>query len=337
MWRTSPRRYWPVTTGRGPLSASASAAAMSPTVRGVPEPTLKAHTRAASSQQEPLRRHVADMDEIAPLIAVLEHLGRLAAPQRRDENRGDARIGRVARHAGTVDVVIAQRGHRTAGHRRPVGGIEFLRHLAAGVSVARIERRRFITSAWPSGWPQSGHGGSNCPAASAASLRGAGRTIPCSAQGQPFAIDHHRTRKRQPRNAGARHFGKQHGRTGIVGAGIVRQVVDVDAKPDFRGKMNDGVDACEGAGNGPGVAHVGRGAVRRRRVSRRTACTSARSESRTRTVWPRATSSRRTWRPINPAPPVSRTFIRPRRHGTQAASLPPERDAGRSWRFSIRP
>lgn len=40
MWRTSPSRYSPVTTGSGPPNAADSADAMSPTVRGVPLPTL---------------------------------------------------------------------------------------------------------------------------------------------------------------------------------------------------------------------------------------------------------------------------------------------------------
>jgi len=44
MWRTSPSLYWPVTVGSGPSRARASAAAISPTVRGVPDPTLNAST-----------------------------------------------------------------------------------------------------------------------------------------------------------------------------------------------------------------------------------------------------------------------------------------------------
>jgi hypothetical protein len=45
--RTSPNRNWPVTTGAGPPSASDKPSARSPTVRGVPLPTLKARLTPA--------------------------------------------------------------------------------------------------------------------------------------------------------------------------------------------------------------------------------------------------------------------------------------------------
>ena len=49
-WRTSPARHWPVTTGSSDGStARASAAAMSPTPRGVPDATLNAPGMPASS------------------------------------------------------------------------------------------------------------------------------------------------------------------------------------------------------------------------------------------------------------------------------------------------
>ena len=169
---------------RGPFSAWASARAMSPTVRGVPEPTLKARTpdTCCLAGEHGRGRDVAHMHEVAALSAVLEHLRRFAAPQRRGEDRRHARIGRVARHAGAVDVVIAHRRDRAAGDARPVAGVELLRHLAARIGVARIERRVLAD--------QRGRERRAAMRARRLELaggerrfaRGAGATAPCSAQ-----------------------------------------------------------------------------------------------------------------------------------------------------------
>ena len=69
------------------------------------------------------------------------NLRRFAAAQGRRKNRRDAGIGRVARHARPVDIVVAQHRRRAAGNPRPIGSVEFLRHLTGGVGVAGIERR----------------------------------------------------------------------------------------------------------------------------------------------------------------------------------------------------
>src|SRR5204863_3605317 len=84
---------------------------------------------------------IAHMDEVAPLRTVLEHFRRFTSSQRGCEDRSDPRIGRVARHAGAVDVMIAQCRDRTAGQARPIRRIVLLCDLARGISVARVEWR----------------------------------------------------------------------------------------------------------------------------------------------------------------------------------------------------
>jgi len=64
-------------------------------------------------------RHVVDMNEVAKLAAVLEHLRRPPAGQLRPEDRRDSRVGRARRHAGAVDVVVTQRRSHTACGPRP--------------------------------------------------------------------------------------------------------------------------------------------------------------------------------------------------------------------------
>ena len=83
MWRTSPARHSPVTRGAaaaGASQAAASARAISSTVRGVPLAMLNAPGTGsgAVSAQHVRARDVADVDEVAPLAAVLEHARRAA-------------------------------------------------------------------------------------------------------------------------------------------------------------------------------------------------------------------------------------------------------------------
>ena len=59
------------------------------------------------------RRHVGpgnvgDVDEVARLVAVLEHPGRFSTGKRRPEEGCDAGIWRVRGHPRSIDIVIAQ-------------------------------------------------------------------------------------------------------------------------------------------------------------------------------------------------------------------------------------
>src|SRR5439155_16696164 len=53
-------------------------------------------------------RDVSDVDEVAQLATVLEHVGGIAAFEGAAKDAGDAGIGRVVRHARPVDVVVAE-------------------------------------------------------------------------------------------------------------------------------------------------------------------------------------------------------------------------------------
>ena len=125
MWRTSPSRYSPVTTGARSAVRSASARAISPMVCGSPLPLLYARRRPRQARPAgPGRRcspppRPRTCDEVPALPAVLEHPGRLAALERGAEERGHARVGGVARHARAVDVVVAQATPRPSGGAGP--------------------------------------------------------------------------------------------------------------------------------------------------------------------------------------------------------------------------
>ena len=87
-------------------------------------------------------RNIADMDEIASLVPVFEHSGRVTALVRAAEDARDARVRSVARHSRPVDVVVAQRRDRgalvLAGERRAQ---VLLMQLGGGIHVARVDRR----------------------------------------------------------------------------------------------------------------------------------------------------------------------------------------------------
>ena len=84
--------------------------------------------------------HVVDVDEVTHLPAVLENPWWITLFQRRAEDRRHPGIGGVARHAGAVDVVVAQRHHRAAGGLRPRQRVVLLRGLAGRVQAARPQR-----------------------------------------------------------------------------------------------------------------------------------------------------------------------------------------------------
>ena len=82
-WRTSPIRYWPVTTGRRRAVGGGQHPAISSRVTGLPDATLSAPSWARSPQRQLVGAgHVLDVHEVAPLSAVLEHPRRPAAGQR---------------------------------------------------------------------------------------------------------------------------------------------------------------------------------------------------------------------------------------------------------------
>src|SRR5271169_5677966 len=71
-----------------------------------------------------------------------------------------------------------------------------------------------------------------------------------------LTVNHHRTCKREARPLQASHFSEQYRRAAIVGASIVRQVIDIDAEPNLGGEMDDGLDAGQRPRYCSGIAHV---------------------------------------------------------------------------------
>ena len=96
------------------------------------------HARPQRGQVGP--GHVVHVHEVAPLLAVLVHLGRPACLQRGPEDRRHPRVRRVARHPRPVHVVVAQRDRGPAGHPGPGGGQMLLGELAGRVGVPGIQR-----------------------------------------------------------------------------------------------------------------------------------------------------------------------------------------------------
>ena len=150
-WRTSPGRYCPVTTGSIPAPVPRpTRRATSRMLTGVPEATLYAANAPASRSSHGLQGtqvgagDVVDVHEVAHLPAVLEHPRRLAALQRGAEDRGDAGVRRVPRHAGPVHVVVPQRDDCPVGLPGPSGRVVLLGDLAGGVRAPRGERRRLL-------------------------------------------------------------------------------------------------------------------------------------------------------------------------------------------------
>ena len=81
-----------------------------------------------------------DVDEVASLTAVLEHLGCLAPGRGRAEDGGHPGVGGVSRHPRSVDVVVAK-GDDRAVVLTAVGRAQMLlMELGGGVHVAGVER-----------------------------------------------------------------------------------------------------------------------------------------------------------------------------------------------------
>ena len=85
-----------------------------------------------------------------------------------------------------------------------------------------------------------------------------------------LAVDHHRAGEHQPPDPGAVHRREQHGGAEVVVPDVGRQVLQVDAEPDHRRLVADGVNAVQGgAGQFPdvGLGPLGAGVERIRPVA----------------------------------------------------------------------
>ena len=183
--RTSPNLYWPVTTGFGPLSASANCSAISPMVRGLPEPTLKASNpgRSLLARGHGRGGDIPHVDEIPSLPAIFEHPRCFATTKRGCEDRCYAGVRRVTGHAGTINIVITQGRDRSSGGTCPILCIILLCQFAGRIGIARVQGGAFVdqSGVQPSSAARAGRfeiSGSQ----SAVSTRGPGLTSPCSGQ-----------------------------------------------------------------------------------------------------------------------------------------------------------
>ena len=202
-------------------------------------------------------RDVVDVHEVAHLPAVLEDLGRLAALERGAEHRRHPRVGRVARHPGAVDVVVAQRQGRGAGLAHPGDGVVLLGDLAGGVAGARLEARVLVDQR--PGQRLAADRAGVLEAAGLQRLAGAGGRHLLAVLGAgvaTLAVDDHARGLHQPVHARLVHRREQHRRAQVVVARVERQVGDGDAGPDHGGLVAHHVDPAQQVGPRVGVAHV---------------------------------------------------------------------------------
>ena len=86
-------------------------------------------------------RDVVDVHEVAHLAAVLEDPRRLARLERGAEDRCDAGVRGVARHARAVDVVVPQPDGARPGLPGPRQRVVLLGQLARRIAAARVQPR----------------------------------------------------------------------------------------------------------------------------------------------------------------------------------------------------
>jgi hypothetical protein len=193
--------------------------------------------------------NIPDMDEVAPLAAVLQHLRRLPGRQGAAEDGRHTGIGGVAGHPRTVDVVVAQgrdrrpaRGH---GRERQV----FLVELGGGVDAAWVgfgllghrQRLEVAPAGWA--WRLPAAGGQPCLVSGCGAHPAVGLAAVAT-----LAVDDHRAGQQQPVDpAGAAvQRGQQPGGAQGVVAHVVHDVGQVLAQPDHGRLVADRLDAIDG-------------------------------------------------------------------------------------------
>ena len=181
--------------------AACSAAAISPTLRGVPLATLNAPGTASSavSARTFARATSRTWTKSRSWPPSSKTRGARPAASALREDRRDAGVGRVARHPRPVDVVVAQRRHRHAGLAAEGRGEVLLVQLRRGVDVARVRRRVLGDAARRQ----------RRAAARARRLEAAGVEVGAQARAgpdepvlgagvAPFAVDDHARREHEP-------------------------------------------------------------------------------------------------------------------------------------------
>ena len=201
---------------------------------------------------------VADVHEVAPLAAVLEHARRGAGGQRGPEDARHPGVGRVAGHPRTVDVVVAQRRHGGAGLAGERGAQVLLGELGRRVDVAgvggrvlghrlRLERRAAV---------RAGRLEAAAVEVGGRARRRAHHAV-LRAGVAALAVDDHARSQHQPAGeaAGGERLEQHRGAEVVVGD-VVGDVADVGSETDHRRLVADGGDAGHRAGDRAGVADV---------------------------------------------------------------------------------
>jgi hypothetical protein len=203
------------------------------------------HRRGRLQRQQVGAGDVADVDEVAALAAVLQHLWCPPGREGAAEDGRDPGVGGVAGHPRAVDVVVAQRrDHRPArGHRHQRQLL--LMQLGGGVDAARVGHH--ILGHWQRlQVPTATGAGRLEPARFQSRWRsraGADRTM-LEAPVATLAVDHHRAGQQQPVDpAGTpvQRAQQPRGSQGVV-AHVVHHVAQVAAQPDHGRLVADRLD-----------------------------------------------------------------------------------------------
>ena len=192
-------------------------------------------------------RHVAHVDEVPALAAVLVHPGCLAPLERAAEQAGHPGVRRVLGHVRAVDVVVAQRDGGSARGAGPAGGEVLLGGLGRRVDVARVQRRVLRDGARLQGPPADRAGRLEVAGVQRGGRAWARTHHPVlDAQVAALPVDHHRAGQHQPPDLRAVHRGEHDGGAEVVVTDVRGQVLQVHAEPHHRRLMAHGVDAVEG-------------------------------------------------------------------------------------------
>ncbi len=239
--------------------------------------------------------------------------------ERAAKDAGDARVRRVVRHSGTVDIVIAQRCcANLVVLARECAAEMFLVELGRGVDVAGVDGgglghgdRRERRAAHGARWLEV----ALFQCADRAFARAHGAVF--RARIRAFAVHDHAAREDEPaREPRVVQRAQQHRRPEVVVRDVLGDVAEVDAEADHGGLMADGIDAADGLGDERGIA--------RRRLCGTPRCGSAIREPRRApqgaTRRPRAHPNRR--RPTRRRRASRRTRRRPSRVPAPMPAVP---------------
>ena len=230
---------------------------------GAPEHTLyAAHDPAGLphhliDREDVGPRDIVDVHEVAHLAPVLEDPRRPAGFERGAKDRGDPRVGGVARHPRAVDVVIPQPDRPRLCLSCPGERVVLLGDLARGVAAPRVQPG-VLGDEFP---------GQRSITVGAVVLEVAGVQRRLAAWGRrlmtvlaarvaPLAVDDHRAGEDEGVHAPLVHRREQCRRAEVVVAGVRREVGHGHPGPHHRGLVAHDIDTVEQVGPLGCIAYV---------------------------------------------------------------------------------